>query len=107
MNRCDGFKMDMKTLEFLRANKGKENIKSRKDIKKFLDAEGYSLSEGSVPMLVDRIRVRFNAPICFINSKGYFYAASREEIQETIDDLERRRVALQEHIDFLKSFMLY
>ena len=107
MNRYDSFKMNMKTLEFLRANKGKENIKSRKDIKKFLDAEGYSLSEGSVPILVERVRVRFNAPICFINSKGYFYAASREEIQDTVDDLERRRAALKEHVEFLKSFMLY
>ena len=107
MNRYDTFKMDMKLLEYLKQNKGAENVRSRKEVKKFLDSEGYSIALSSVPATVSRVRQRFNAPICFVNSNGYFYATSKQELQSSIDDLEKRRDSLQEHIDFLKSFMLY
>jgi arginine repressor len=101
----DVFKRDTLLLDFLRAHKGEENIVTSQEIQEYLQENGYSVNTG-VASMVSRIMYERNAPICFSNAKGYYWATSREELEKTIADLESRRNALQEHIEHLKGFML-
>ena len=98
------FKRDNLLLEFLKAHKGKANIVASKEISKFLEDNGYKTS--NVGSVISKIMYERNAPICFYNGKGYYWAQTREEIETTIADMESRRASLQEHIDHLKSFII-
>lgn len=98
------FKRDNLLLEFLKSHKGKSNMVTSKDVKKFLADNGYKTS--NVGNVISKIMYERNAPICFSNGKGYYWAQTREEIENTIADMEMRRASLQEHIDHLKNFII-
>lgn len=100
------FKRDSLLLEFMKEHKGEENRVSSTEIQKFLNDNGYSVKRNNVGSLMCRIMYQRNAPICFSNVKGYYWAKTREEIQKTIADMESRRASLQEHIDHLKNFII-
>lgn len=102
----DVFKRDTLLFNWLREHKGEENRVTSHEIKKFLSDNGYSIKRNNVGSLVNKIMIERNAPICFSNVKGYYWATTREELEKTIADLESRRNALQEHIDHLKGFMI-
>jgi hypothetical protein len=102
----DVFKRDTLVLNFLREHKGEENKVTSYDVKTFLEENGYPIKRNNVGTLINKIMYDRNAPICFSNVKGYYWATTREELEKTIADLESRRNALQEHIDHLKGFMI-
>lgn len=100
------FKRDTLLLNFLREHKGEENKVTSYDVQKFLGENGYSIKRNNVGSLINKIMYDRNAPICYSNTTGYYWATTREELEKTIADLESRRNALQEHIDHLKGFMI-
>jgi hypothetical protein len=102
----DCFKQDSLLLEFMKKHKGNENVVSSKAICIFLNEHGYVVKTESVHTIIRRVMYEWNAPICHINSKGYYWAASREEILHTITDIELRILALQTHIEHLKNFII-
>ena len=100
------FKRDTLVFNFLREHKGEENKVNSEEIKKFLGENGYSIKKEHIHSIVRKVMYDRNAPICFSNAKGYYWAKSRDELEMTISDLESRRNSLQEHIDHLKGFMI-
>lgn len=106
MKNYDAFKQDSLLLEFMKEHKGEENIVSSKEISKFLSNNGYSTKINIVHSIIKRIIYERNAPICYSNAKGYYWAKTKSEIERTIADMEMRRNALQEHINHLKNFII-
>lgn len=104
--KIDCFRRDSMLLEFMKKHKGEDNRVSSHEVKEFLKENGYYVKRNNVGTLINRIMYEFNAPICFSNVKGYYWAKTREEIGKTIADMEMRRASLQEHIDHLKSFII-
>lgn len=102
----DVFKRDSVLLEFMKKHKGEANIVSSKQISDYMNENGYSTSSAIVHSLIKRIMYERNAPICYTNTKGYYWASNRAEIQKTIADMESRQASLQEHIDHLKNFII-
>lgn len=102
----DTFKRDSLLLNFMREHKGEANRVSSHDVQKFLADNGYSVKRNNVGSLINRIMYERNAPICFSNVKGYYWAETRAEIEKTIADMEMRRASLQEHINHLKQFII-
>lgn len=100
------FKRNTSLLEFLKSRKGEENIASASDIHKWLNDNGYSIKLSSINMLVKSLMYEYNAPICYTDTKGYYWAKNRSEIEKTILDLESRRTALDDHIKHLKNFII-
>ncbi len=102
----DVFKRDSLLLEFMKGHKGEENIVSSQEIQKFLSDNGYLVKRRNIGTVINRIMYERNAPICYANSKGYYWARTRVEIEKTIYDMELRRASLQEHIVHLKNFII-
>ena len=102
----DVFKRDTLLFNWLREHKGEANKVTSHDVQKFLEENGYSIKRNNVGTLINKIMYERNAPICYSNSTGYYWATTREELEKTIADLESRRNSLQEHIDHLKGFMI-
>lgn len=100
------FKRDTILFNWLREHKGEGNKVTAEEVQKFLMDNGYSVMRGNIGSLINKIMYERNAPICFSNTKGYYWATSRAELEKTIADLESRRNSLQEHIDHLKGFMI-
>lgn len=98
-------KRDNILVEYLYNHKGAENAASKHDIASYLEAQGYKQNIGTVAGLIHRITKERYLPICSINSNGYYWPASKAELQATIADLESRIAALTEHIDRLKMFL--
>lgn len=92
-------------VEYLCNHKGAENAASKHDIASYLEAQGYQQNTKCVGELIGRIAKQRHLPICSINGKGYYWPASKAELQATIADLESRIAALTEHIDRLKMFL--
>jgi hypothetical protein len=92
--------------DYLFNHKGAENAVPKHEIAEYLAAQGYPTKDYSVGNLVRRIAEQRHLPICAINGKGYFWAASKADVQATIADLESRMAALAEHRDRLKAFVL-
>lgn len=106
MKQLDVFKRDSILLEFMKEHKGEENKVTSYDVQNFLEDNGYSINRNNVGSLMSKIMYERNAPICFSNTKGYYWAKTRAEIEKTIADMEMRRASLQEHIDHLKNFII-
>lgn len=102
----DVFKRDTLLVNWLKEHKGNINSVSSRDVQKFLMDNGYSIKVTNVGTLINKIMYERNAPICYSNTKGYYWGTTRDELEATIADLESRRNALQEHIDHLKGFMI-
>ena len=102
----DVFKRDTLLFNWLREHKGEANKVTSYDVKSFLEENGYSIKRNNVGTLINKLMYERNAPICYSNSTGYYWATTREELEKTIADLESRRNSLQEHIDHLKGFMI-
>lgn len=100
------FKRDSILFNWLKDHKGEANKVTAEEVQRFLAEKGYSVKRNNIGTLVNKIMYERNAPICFSNTKGYYWATNRDELEKTIDDLESRRVSLQEHIDHLKGFII-
>ena len=102
----DIFKRDTLLLEFIKAHKGEENRVTSYELQKFLNEKGYSVKQKHICYLINKIMYERNAPICYINAKGYYWARTKAEIEKTIGDMQMRRDSLQKHIDHLKNFII-
>lgn len=102
----DVFRRDCLVLEYIRDHRGEENRVTSYDVQKFLSDNGYSVKRNNIGTLINKIMYDRNAPICFSNVKGYYWAKTRDEIEKTIEDMELRRASLKKHIDHLKQFII-
>lgn len=102
----DVFKRDTVLFNWLREHKGKINIVTSYDIQKFLADSGYHIKRNNVGTLINKIMYERNAPICYLNGSGYYWATTKDELKSTICDLEKRILSLQEHVEHLKGFMI-
>lgn len=100
------FKRDNLLVDFLFQHKGKDNIVSAKQICEFLNERGYHANPDAINMTIRKVMYERHLPICSANSKGYFWATTKEEIQMTIDDLQGRIEEMQNRIDHLQSFII-
>lgn len=100
------FKRETALLEFMKNHKGKKNLVSSNEIRKFLSDSGCSVTKKSISGLIINIMYERNAPICYVNAKGYYWAQTREEIENTIADMESRIASLNEHIEHLRNFVI-
>lgn len=106
MTQYETFKRDNLLVDFLFEHKGIQNIVSAKAICEFLNERGYHASLGSIHQIIRRVMFERRLPICSVNSKGYYWATSKEEIQMSIDDLQGRIEEMQNRIEHLKSFII-
>ena len=106
MDAMNVFKRDNLVMELIKSRRGESNAVSSHEIAAYLGSRGYKIKPRNVGTLVSKIMYERNAPICFRNTKGYYWATSRAEIERTIKDLESRRAALLTHIEHLKNFII-
>lgn len=106
LTEISAFKRDNLLLEFLKAHKGIENIVSRSEIADYLTSYGWTTRADYINGLVKKVMYQFNAPICYQNGNGYYWAKTRNEIEQTVADMESRQRALQEYIDHLRNFII-
>lgn len=92
-------------VEILKSCKGKQNAIKSFEIARRLGEKGFSDSASSIHLTVSKLKKERTLPILF-GVKGYWWALTRTEILETINELEMRRDALQEHIDHLRQFVI-
>ena len=101
------FERDVILLGVIKEHKGCENAITSAEIMKYLAERGYYISHNSqLRRMIRKVMYEFHAPICHKTDVGYFWAKSREDILMSISDLEGRIAALQEHIAFLKDFIV-
>lgn len=106
MTQYETFKRDNLLVDFLFEHKGIQNIVSAKAICEFLNERGYHAKPDSINAVIRRVMFERRLPICSVNSKGYFWATTKEEIQMTIDDLQGRIEETQNRIEHLQSFII-
>ena len=106
MKRLDCIKRDNLLVEFLIDNKGRENAVSKYIIADYLTDNGYPQSAGTVHAIIERLIQERHLPICSINRKGYYLAKTKADILASIDELQSRITAMQEHIEHLKNFIM-
>lgn len=104
-NLVDTIKSDNALVDFLVEHKGKANVVSSKEIAEHFTACGFPINASCAGTKVKRVMVERHLPICHLNSKGYYWASCKAELRESVADLERRIVAMQEHIKHLESFI--
>lgn len=107
MKRSEVIKRDNILVEFLRQHRGGENCVSSEAISKYLNDKGYATRSDCVNSIVKKVMFERTLPICHKNSKGYFWAETREEIQQSIADLQGRIDEMQSRIEHLKHFIIF
>lgn len=106
MKRTDILKRDNILVEYLLQAKGKENTKSRYEIAKFLTENGFNTKPKAIAPIITKIIKERCLPICSLNSKGYYWAKSKQDILLCIAHLQSRVESLQEHIKHLNNFIM-
>lgn len=106
MTQIQALKRDNLLVDFLCQHKGKDNIVSAKEICEFLNERGYRAKPDSINTIIRKVMFDRRLPICSANSKGYFWATSKGEIQATVDGLQGRIEEMQKRIEHLQSFII-
>ena len=106
MKRTETVKRDNLLVEYLLEHKGRENAVSRHDIAEYLTANGYPKKPDTAHGIIERLIRERHLPICSINGKGYYLAKTKADILASIDELQSRITAMQEHIEHLKNFIM-
>lgn len=106
-NKQEILKRDNLIVEILKKHRGLDNVISTKQVSKELADNGYELNFNTLPETIKRIAFERNLPICSSNTKGYYWASCRADLEHTIADLQSRIKALQEHIEHLQQFFIY
>jgi hypothetical protein len=81
-------------------------VVSAKEIAKFLTAEGFPIKKQSVHSAISNLIAERRLPICSLNSKGYYWARTKDDIMECIAHLQARIDSLEEHIKHLYNFIM-
>jgi hypothetical protein len=106
MNMAICIKRDNILVDFMLKHKGKENAVSSKEICNFLSKEGFNCEVDSVHSILKNIIKQRHLPICSLNSRGYYWAKTKDDVLSCISHLEKRITALQEHIAHLFDFII-
>jgi hypothetical protein len=106
MKRTETVKRDNLLVEYLLEHKGRKNAVTRYDIAEYLTDNGYPQSAGTVHGIIERLIKERQLPICSANRKGYYWAKTKADILLSIDELQSRITAMQEHIEHLKNFIM-
>lgn len=107
MTRDQVTKRDNLFVKELRENhRGRENSITSEQASKFLGEHGFPIKKSHIGTMINNLAGERCLSICYTNGKGYFWATSKCEIQDTVADLQSRINALQEHIDHLNSFII-
>ena len=107
LNKQDLLKRDNLIVEILKRHRGLNNVISTKQVSKELAENGYDLNVNTLPEKIKQIAFERNLPICASNTKGYYWASCRADLEHTIADLQGFYTALQEHIEHLQQFFIY
>lgn len=105
MKHIDAFKRDNALVDIIFQHKGKENAIGTSDIVRELQERGYTSSKESIHTLVGKIVESRKIPVCSVQGAGYYWAASKEDIQSSIEDLKAKIRGLQARCDILQSFI--
>lgn len=84
----------------------RENALSEKEIIALLNEAGYEIACGSIRQLIRKIILERKLPICCIKPNGYFWATTKEEIEDNIKEIESRINESKKRIEILKSFII-
>lgn len=99
-------KRDNLLVDFLRKHKGVENAITAYEICDYLSQNGCVVKPRSLNGLITRLKMERTIPICYVRSKGYFWASCKGEILNTINDMLLMIGSLKEHVKFLESFIV-
>lgn len=105
-NQFDTFKRNNILVDILFSAKGKSNAISSYEIAKIIESKGYKTKQKSVGVMVRNVMYDRKLPICHHNSKGYFWANNKTDIEECVAEMESRIEAMQKHIEHLKAFLI-
>ena len=99
------FKKDNCLVDIIYQHKGKENAIGTQELVCALTESGYSVKADSIHTIVKRVVLERHLPICALTQHGYYWAISKQDLQNCIDELQDKINGLQERIDLLKSFI--
>lgn len=105
-SRINAIKIENATIELLLQHKGVENVISTKGIIQELAKQGFQIQIGTMHAIVGRVIKERHLPICSLNSHGYYWAKTKDDILSCVSHLQKRIESLQEHIDHLKNFII-
>lgn len=71
-----------------------------------LRANGFNIKTRSINSMITKIKFERKIPLCYIRGKGYFWGRKREDIALTVRDLRLMINSLEEHAEFLESFII-
>ena len=106
MKQVDVMKRDNILVSFLAQHRGGDECVSSKEIAEYLGEQGYKTLSDTVPTIVRKVMFERMLPICSLNSKGYFWAETQDEIQRSINELQGRIYEMQDRIELLNKFIL-
>jgi hypothetical protein len=106
MKRTETVKRDNLLVEYLLDHKGRENAVTRYDIAEYLTDNNYPTKPQTLHSIISKLIMERHLPICSINGKGYYWAKTKADILASIDELQSRITAMQEHIEQLKNFIM-
>lgn len=92
-------------VEFLMQHKGRTNVVSGKEIRRFLKNKGYTVATYSLTVYIRDLMYERNLPICYVPSRGYYIGVTNEDIELVIVDLNKRIQGELKHIYHLNKFI--
>lgn len=106
MTQLEVFKRDNRVVEIIKKHRGRNNPIASEELCRMLNEAGFKTKVRNIGGILSRIMYERNLPICYVNSRGYYWATCEDDITPVIADLESRRAEMQRHIDHLKSFIM-
>lgn len=97
-------KLENLLVDFMIKHKGAENIVSSKELADFCSKQGLSILPRTAGMKLVKLSVERHLPICHMHG-GYYWAKTKDELLNSVADLQMRKNALQERIEHLQSFI--
>ena len=100
------FKKENLIVDTLFKHRGIENTITAKELCDILRKNGFEVKHRSINGMMTKIKFERKIPICYIRGKGYFWGKKKEDIELTIVDLRLMIKSLEEHAEFLESFII-
>ena len=97
------WKIDEIAYNFIRKHQGEQNKVTGAEVLAEVRSHGYDLT--NIRQVIDRIMRERHAPICSAGRGGYWWAASRADIEIAIADAEAREKAFRARAKFFRSFL--
>lgn len=87
-------------------HKGRDNAIGTAAIAEHLAKLGYPMTATAARHLVVELARKWRLPICHLNGKGFYFATCKDDLRDSICDLQSRIAAMQERIKILESYIL-